>query len=487
MNNSTLSRRRWQLCPLKEPHWCVIGCWCTITAIAREVTGLGVDSGPGGNTHTAEGIFQRFESEIARGVRRPDELLPSIRELAAEVQVSPATVAAAFRKLADRGLTYVVRGVGTKVRGETLISSALGHEMPPALEGTVNVASGAPDAELLPDPNVYLRRIQVPKTLYDVEPMLPKLRAHANGIMADVLQGRPAHLTVAGGALESISDAVQARLRPGDRVIVEDPGFAAAASLLRSHALTLVPVAVDDEGFELDAFAAAMKRGVSAVLYSPRAQNPYGSTMSANRAAGLRAILRQERDRGRGVFVIENDHASLVTDTEYCSLTEGAEAWVSSRSLSKSHGPDLRFAFVAGDELTIDRLQRRQALNKGWISTIIQHLVVELLSDEEVLRATTRARAEYSRRRSRLVDALGTLGVSAHGRSGLNVLVPVNDEGSVSNSLVAYGWQVRSGQAYRHKSHPFIRLTPAALSDEQIDTLAAHTALSLQRSTVILR
>lgn len=433
-----------------------------------------------GASVTAAGITQELEQAIIRGEYCPGEVLPSIRELAALRQVSPATVAAAFRRLADRGLTYVERGVGTRVRGETFVSDSLGRAPVPILNGTVDVASGSPDPALLPDLNLSLHRLTVTKTLYDIEPVLSDIREQAPKIMSDISSDRPIRFTIAGGALESIADAVAVRLRPGDRIIVEDPGFAAATSLLRSHALTLVPVSVDDEGFEVGRFAEAIEHGAKAILYSPRAQNPRGSALTPQRSSELRAILSQASAQGSAPFIIENDHASLISEAPYLSLTESSNSWLSARSLSKSHGPDLRFAFIAGDELTIERIQRRQALSRGWISTILQHLVVDLLSNPEVANMTKQASSEYDRRRLRLVEALAAHGVEAYGRSGLNVLVPVDDEASVSNILIGYGWQPRSGQPYRHTSKPFIRLTTAALTNEQIDTLALNISNALR-------
>ncbi|SEB74455.1 DNA-binding transcriptional regulator, MocR family, contains an aminotransferase domain [Paramicrobacterium humi] len=433
--------------------------------------------------HTAEGIFQSLEGDILSGKYRPGDLLPSIRELARERDVSPATAAAAFRRLADRGLTHVVRGVGTTVRQESLlVNSPLGA--PDQLfNGAIDVASGAPDPAFLPDLNVHLRRISVEKTLYDVDPMLPELRTHALAQLCDVLAGRPENVMITNGALDGIADASEVRLRAGDRIIVEDPGFAAATSLLRSRGLALVPVPVDDEGFESVPFQAAIRHGAAAVIYSPRAQNPRGSALSAERAAELRAALAAARDKGRDVFVIENDHASLVANADYHSLTVDSSSWLSIRSLSKSHGPDLRFAFAAGDELTIERMQRRQSLNRGWISTILQRLVVDLLSDTDVQHLVSDASVEYGKRRARLIEALSGFGIPAFGCSGLNVMVPVDDEASVSSTLIAGGWQARSGQTYRHTSRPFIRLTSAALDYDKIDQLARHVSQALHGTT----
>lgn len=435
---------------------------------------------------TSKAIFQYLEGRILRGEYRAGDVLPSVRSLANELGVSPATVSVAFRRLSNRGLTYAERGVGTRVRTESLLANPVDRAAT-SFGNAIDVASGAPDPALLPDLNVYLHRLRVPTVLYDGGAMLPAIREFASALMSDVSGASPAQVMIAGGALDGVSEAAGVRLRSGDRVIVEDPGFAAASSLLRSRALTLVPVPIDDEGFRPDAFADAVASGAEAVLYSPRAQNPYGSALTASRAADLNETLRRAAARGRSIFVIENDHASLVSGVPYHSLIADAESWVSIRSLSKSYGPDLRFSIIAGDELTVDRFRRRQILRRGWISTVMQRLVVELATDPDTEGLISRAAAAYTRRRERLLARLEDLGVAARGRSGLNVMVPVDDEASASNILMAGGWHVQSGQAYRHASQPFIRLTPSALSDEQIDALAEATALAAQSSTPLSR
>jgi GntR family transcriptional regulator len=69
-------------------------------------------------------------SQIEEGVRRlvasdalsPGEPVPSVRDLARELRVNPATVSKAYQRLADAGVLEVRRGDGTYV-----------SEAPPAL------------------------------------------------------------------------------------------------------------------------------------------------------------------------------------------------------------------------------------------------------------------------------------------------------------------------------------------------------------------
>ncbi len=86
---------------------------------------------------------------------------------------------------------------------------------------------------------------------------------------------------------------LQAHLRPGDRVAVENPGYAALFDLLRAHGLVLEPVAVDERGMLPDELRAALARGARAAVITPRGQNPTGAALDAERARELRDGARR--------------------------------------------------------------------------------------------------------------------------------------------------------------------------------------------------
>lgn len=71
------------------------------------------------NTADARPIYVQIMDEIRRalvlGTLRPEDSLPSVRQLAADLRVNPNTVAQAYRELERVGLAYVRRGQGTFV------------------------------------------------------------------------------------------------------------------------------------------------------------------------------------------------------------------------------------------------------------------------------------------------------------------------------------------------------------------------------------
>jgi GntR family transcriptional regulator len=52
---------------------------------------------------------------VAAGSLEPEEAIPSVRELARQLQVNPATVSKAYQRLTDAGVLEVRRGEGTFV------------------------------------------------------------------------------------------------------------------------------------------------------------------------------------------------------------------------------------------------------------------------------------------------------------------------------------------------------------------------------------
>ena len=60
-------------------------------------------------------IEEGLQRLVASGALAPGAAVPSVRDLAKELQVNPATVAKAYQRLADAGIFAVKRGEGTFV------------------------------------------------------------------------------------------------------------------------------------------------------------------------------------------------------------------------------------------------------------------------------------------------------------------------------------------------------------------------------------
>jgi DNA-binding transcriptional MocR family regulator len=107
---------------------------------------------------------------------------------------------------------------------------------------------------------------------------------------------------------------------------------------------------------------------------------------------------------------------------------------------------------------------------------VLQHLTLRLWDTAAVDGTLERARVAYGARRDAVVVALAESGVTAWGRSGLCVWVPVDAEGPVLQRLLAAGWVAQPGELYRLASPPAVRLAVGAVPIEQVPALADAVA-----------
>ncbi|WP_073948582.1 aminotransferase class I/II-fold pyridoxal phosphate-dependent enzyme [Streptomyces kebangsaanensis] len=425
----------------------------------------------------AADIAASVERAVGSGELEPGQLLPPMRELAVELGVNPNTVAAAYRVLRERGVIETAGRRGSRVRPApaTTGRDLLRVDVP---EGVCDVSDGNPDPVLLPP---LAPAFAAAAARGDREPVLygdvavePELARTARARLdADGVPDGP--LAVVSGALDGVERVLAAHLRPGDTVAVEDPGWGSALDLVPALGLRTAGVGVDDEGPLVDDVRRALRGGARALIATARAQNPTGAAVTATRARALRAVLREHPE----ALLIEDDHGHGIVDLPLHPLAGATRHWAFVRSVAKAYGPDLRLAVLTGDEVTVDRVRGRQRLGPGWVSRLLQRAVVRLWADG--VPDTRAVAAAYGRRRELLIGALAERGVAAHGRSGMNVWVPVPDETGVVASLLHAGWAVAPGARFRLNAPPGIRITVSALREgEEAERLADAVAASLR-------
>ncbi|CAL9594006.1 aminotransferase class I/II-fold pyridoxal phosphate-dependent enzyme [Streptomyces radiopugnans] len=424
-------------------------------------------------------IAASVEQGVGSGELEPGRSLPPMRELAAELGVNPNTVAAAYRTLRERGVIETAGRRGSRVRPRpaTTAREAIGVEAP---EGARDISTGNPDPALLPSLDAALaaaaRRHERHPTLYGAPGLTDDLvRLARTAFDADTVP--PGPVAAASGSLDAIERVLAAHLKPGDAVAVEDPGWGSLLDLVPALGLRTLPVALDDDGPLPQAVERALRQGARALVVTDRAQNPTGAAVSAPRARELRRVLAGHPR----VLLIEDDHGHGIVDLPLHPLAgEGGptDHWALVRSTAKAYGPDLRLAVLTGDAVTVDRVRGRQRLGPGWVSHLLQHTVTALWESRAIDPAEVAG--SYGRRRTALIEALAARGVEAHGRSGMNVWVPVPDETGAVARLLRAGWAVAPGARFRIDSPPGVRLTVSALSEDEAGPVADAVAAAIR-------
>ncbi|MGI9825261.1 aminotransferase class I/II-fold pyridoxal phosphate-dependent enzyme [Agromyces sp. Marseille-Q5079] len=434
---------------------------------------------------SAAKIADSLRTLIERGALRPGDALPSVRALAEQLGVNRNTAVSAYRQLTNAGVVVTLGRGGTLVAGASTVAQE-GFAAETALR---DIGTGNPDPARIPDPSVALASIARRPVLYGEPVIDPGLARWAQAWMsADLPVGADVRLTVTSGAADAMERLLAQALTRDDAVALEDPCFLTSIHTVRVAGYRPVPVPVDDEGMTVAGLRAALDQGVRAVICTPRAQNPTGASLTAGRAADLRAVLREHPY----VLVIEDDHYSLLSQQPYHSLI-GAEhrRWALVRSVSKFLGPDMCLAVTASDPETADRLAMRLTPGTTWVSHLLQRLVHALATDPDVAAGVRAAGEHYAARNAAFAELVTRQGLPTTAGDGLSVWVPLGAPArAVSEQLMRRGWLARPGDEFAlgdRAPSERLRLTVHDLDDADQRKLAADLGASARAAVEQVR
>ncbi|MEM7173331.1 MAG: PLP-dependent aminotransferase family protein [Pseudomonadota bacterium] len=229
---------------------------------------------------------------------------------------------------------------------------------------------------------------------------------------------------ITSGAQLGLSLAAQCLLDPGDKVWVENPGYAGLHGPLLAAGLVPVPVPVDDQGLSLEDGLARAPDAKMAVV-TPSHHYPLGTVMSLPRRL---ALLDWARDRS--AWILEDDY-----DSEYryagrpLSALQGldrAGRVIYIGSFSKVLFPALRLGYVVAPlEISEFLVQARAAL-EDHPSTVAQPALAAFFAEGHFAAHIRRMRRLYASRQACLVRAaeahLSDLLVLKPDEAGLHLL-----------------------------------------------------------------
>jgi DNA-binding transcriptional MocR family regulator len=323
-----------------------------------------MDDRPSSRVETAASFIRgRIANRtLVRGAR-----LPSVRELAAKLDVSKSTVVEAYDRLAAEGAVVARRGSGFFVAGAARPLTLTTPD--PAPEPAVDPSwinrhamIGQPDflcpgAGWLPDSWVLDLGVQRAMRLaagpdfarrrqYD-EPLghaplrrLFSVRLAERGVIAEADQ-----IVVTDSCSQALDLACRFLLSPNDRVVVDDPCYFNFHSLLRANRATAVTVPMTPDGPDV----AELERLF--VEHRPRLylttgglHNPTGTTPSA---AVVHRVLRLAEEHD--VMILEDDtFADFEAEpaTRLAAL-DGFRRVVQVGSATKAVGAALRCGYIA--------------------------------------------------------------------------------------------------------------------------------------------
>lgn len=425
---------------------------------------------------TAAEIADSVRMLRERGVLQAGDLLPSVRELAARLDINRNTAVSAYQQLAQAGIVLSRGRAGTIVAG--------GHPVPQEGQASDTVlrdiGSGNPDPALIPDLAPALHRIADRPVLYG-EPVIDAgLAEWSHAWLTDDLPRDDLQVTVTSGAVDAVERLLASALMRDDLVALEDPCFLSSIRTMRLGGYRTVPVPVDESGMTVEGLRTALDAGARAVVCTPRAQNPTGADLSAERAAELRAVLADHPY----VLLIEDDHFSMLATRRYQTLIGlGHRRYALVRSVSKFLGPDMCLAVAGTDPTTAERLAMRLSPGTTWVSHLLQRLALAQLTDDDARETIARAGAHYAERNAAFVAGLAERGIQMQHGDGMNLWVPaVAPAREATEQLMRRGWLPRSGddfllEAGAGPSHR-LRLTVHDLDEGETERLLDDLAVT---------
>lgn len=373
---------------------------------------------------------------IRAGRLRADARLPSSRALAAELGVSRRLVVETYEQLAAEGYLIAHRGSGTRVAPRAQVGADGTARMPvppqpvPVPVAGIDLFPGAPDLSLFPR-RAWARSLrralaELPdsRLAYGEFAGTTELRValaeHLGRVRGAVAE--PEQIVVTGGYQQGLRIFCQlVRARGGRRVAVEDPGYPVAGWTIEAEGLEVVPVAIDDDGIEIAALAAAAP---DAVVVTPAHALPLGAVLAASRRRQLVAWARE-----RGALVLEDDYdAELRYDRGPAGSLQGLapDVVVLAGTVSKTLAPALRLGWLLMPADLVPIAIAARTMADGGGPRIEEWALADLISSGAFDRHVRAARQRYRAKRAVLLEALATELPGARVRgiaAGLHVLL----------------------------------------------------------------
>ncbi|WP_043840038.1 PLP-dependent aminotransferase family protein [Muricoccus aerilatus] len=413
-------------------------------------------SSPPAQDRVTQRISEAIKGQIASGLLGPGAMLPSTRSLAVEWGVSRTTITLAYEQLIAEGYLEVRQGARARVaQGVGAPRSPTKRQASPTppghlsafarrLEGFVAPSSPADRVPGVVDfrygdlsvedfpvlawkkaiDSALLRR---PARLRYGDPGgLPVLRDALQGYLwrARGLRCEPEQVIVVNGSQQGLDLCARLLLDPGDRAVMENPGYHLARQALGATGAEVLPVAVDDDGLRTADLPPARLAFVT-----PSHQFPLGGVLPAGRRRELLAWA-QHHD----AHVIEDDY-----DGEYrydispipslLSMDEAGRV-IYLGTVSKTLSPTLRLGYLVVPPGLSHLFSRAKRLTDRHTPGLEQEALATLIASGAYERHVRRARRRNGERRAILLSALAaTLGdtVTVIGaEAGLHVVVWLN-------------------------------------------------------------
>lgn len=401
-------------------------------------------------------IVQGFRDLVESGSLRAGTKLPSIRQFAHSHSISVYTVVDAYDRLVAQGYFISRPHSGFYVRKKTVeqptaAPESYGPHTFDALWYTRRIFENR-SLEMKPGcgwlPSDWLFSDGVRRGLRNLSAQeldiggygdpkgYPLLRQLIRDVLAE--HELPIHheqILLTNGSSHAMDLVARHLVHPGDKVLVDAPGYANLLASLRFMGAELLGVPRTPSGYDLEVLEQLLETHRPKVFFTqPRLQSPTGSCAHISH---LHRVLQLAEKYD--VSIVENDiYAALDTENRatLASLDQLRKV-IYIGSFSKTITPNIRVGFLAGHSDFIEDIAQLKMISGLTSSEFSEQLVYQALLDGRWRKHTKTLRDRLSQAHHRVAEQLQALGFEIFSDTRAGMLMWVRHPHITDTSLLA--------------------------------------------------
>jgi len=397
-------------------------------------------------------IYDNVLHRIERKEWKEDEKLPSVRQLASEMNVHRLTVLKAYQLLKQHDKVYVKDKSGYFVQSTVSKNLEYLNQENPIISAYVkkNHLSEIHQpsfsyhfSQALIDPNL-LPNHYFSDYVKEVFDLYPKVLATYSTVQGDLelretltqyfINQYKTHLSaddllITSGSQQAIHLVAQAFIKPRDVVLLERPSYSAAIDIFSAQGAQIVTVDIHPEGYDLEQVEYYIKQYKPRLFYlNPTFHNPTGYTVSIEQRKKLVELAEHYR-----FLLIEDDAYHDIYFDEappppiYTYDSAGTVIYI--RSFCKYISPGLRIATVICPSSLMKSLLTEKSLADNGSPLLNQKIFLHYFSSLRLQQHLEKIRIALQIRKEIMEEELAVTGwrwISPKG--GLNLWVQLPDD-----------------------------------------------------------
>lgn len=377
-----------------------------------------------------ENIVTAFTKAIKEKQWGGDTKLPSIRQCAKLYNVSVFTMTESYNRLAASGLIYAKNRSGYFITPhhkelETLPSTPSLIELPIddywLLKNIFDQTSQYTHFSCGWLPPDWYPQETLAKTLREISkqdisqsgygepygyfPLRQQLCHHLSDYMIHVATN---NILITQGASSALDIIASTLLRPGETVLVDEPGYCNFLSSLRYKGMKLVGIPWHSQGPDLDIMEKLIKQEKPRFYFTnPWLQNPTGASLTVDNAYKLVRITEQYK-----IKIVEDNVSGDLMPKNSITLVSmaGLDQVIHIRSFCKTLQPSLRVGYIVANQNVLEQLVHYKMMTNLTSSELSERVILSILRTGYYHKHAEKLRQQLSKAHiisTRLLTSLG--------------------------------------------------------------------------------